>query len=106
MIRTNLPQPVPRASVSRVGAKPNALLAPLTSVTEKVIAQLKQVVSRGVDEGIDREELMDHIGEVLAGYGQLRQTPFQTAIDNFLIRTCSTNFSLELTEEELSVLWR
>ena len=38
MIRTNLPQPVPSASTSSVGAKPSASLAPSTLVTAKVIA--------------------------------------------------------------------
>jgi len=70
-----------------------------------VITLLKEVVSQGVADGINREELTDHIREVLASYHQLKQSPYQEAINSFLIRTCSTNFSLVLEGADLDVLW-
>src|ERR1700759_371812 len=39
MIRTNLPQPLPSASTSRLGAKPSAAFAASTFLTAKVIAR-------------------------------------------------------------------
>jgi len=78
----------------------------LFKVMEKVIALLKGVVSQGVANGIQEEELTDHIRQVLTGYHQLKRTPYQVAINNFLIRTCTSNFSLLLDEERLEILWR
>ena len=77
----------------------------LFKVMDKVINLLKDLVSQGVATGIGREELTDHIREVLSNYHQLKQSPYQEAINSFLIRTCSTNFSLMLEAADLDVLW-
>lgn len=77
----------------------------LFMVMEKVIVLLKGVVSKGVAEGISREDLLGQLSDVLAKYGQLKGTPYQDGINNFLTRTCSSNFSLLLGEDELDVLW-
>lgn len=74
-------------------------------VMDRVISLLKGVVSQAVTEGTERGELMEHIGEVLGEYGQLKGTPYEATINNYLVRTCSSNFSLVLGEEELEVLW-
>jgi len=77
----------------------------LFKVMEKAIVLLKGVVSQGVSAGIDREELIERIRGVLGNYHQLRDTPYKKAIDNFLVRTCSTNFSLVLEDADVDVLW-
>jgi len=74
-------------------------------VMEKVVTVLKSVVAQGVTTGIGREELVAQIGEVLERFGHLKGTPYQGAVNNFLVRTCSSNFSLVLEEEDLAALW-
>jgi len=74
-------------------------------VMEKAIGSLTGVIKKGVAEKISRKELLNQLSEVLAKYGQLKDTRFQDAINNFLTRSCSTNFSLLLGEDELDVLW-
>ena len=74
-------------------------------VMEKVVTVLKSVIAQGVTTGISPEELLAQIGEVLSRYGHLKVTPYQGAVNSFLIRTCSSNFSLMLEEEDLVALW-
>lgn len=78
----------------------------LFKVTEKVISLLKGVVSQGMVSGTGKEELMDHFRGVLGSYGQLKGTPYEQAINNFLVRTCAANFSFVLDGEMLRRLWR
>jgi len=73
---------------------------------EKVIALLKEVMNQGAVRKIGREELLDQFTEVLRKYRQLKGTHYQLAVNNFLVRTCSSNFSLVLGENELEVLWK
>jgi hypothetical protein len=77
----------------------------LFKVMEKVIVLLKGVVSQGMAGGIGREELMYQLKEVMDKYHHLKNTPYEVAVNNFLVRTCSSNFSLLLGEEELKELW-
>lgn len=74
-------------------------------VMEKAIERVKEVVSQGVTRKTSREELLDQLSEVLGMYRQLKGTHYQEAVNNFLIRTLSSNFSLMLGEKELEVLW-
>ena len=78
----------------------------LFKVMEKVLTLLKGVVSQAVVAGTNRDELTDHLIEVLSGYHQLKGTPYQEAINNFLVRTCTSNFSFTPDEQELQGLWR
>ena len=77
----------------------------LFNVMEKVIGLLKGVVGQAVAEKLPAEDLLDHFREVLRNYGQLKGTPYQVAINNFLARTCTSNFSLVLDEEKVKALW-
>jgi hypothetical protein len=79
--------------------------AELFKVMEKVVALLKGLITDATGTGIGREELMGRFGEVLSKFRHLKGTAYQVAIDNFLIRSCATNFSLQLTEGELAELW-
>jgi hypothetical protein len=79
--------------------------AEMFKVMEKVVGLLKGLISDGVTSGIGREDLLDHIRGVLGSYRQLRKTPYQEAINNFLERSCATNFSLPLSAEDLAGLW-
>lgn len=74
-------------------------------VMEKVVAMLKGVVAQGVEGGIGREELLMQISDVLSRYPHLKGTPYQGAINSFLVRTCSSHFSLVLEDGDLGALW-
>jgi hypothetical protein len=77
----------------------------LYKVMEKVIAQLKGVMDEGMVSRAGREELTDHIRGVLSGYRQLKKTPYQVSINNYLVRVCSAQFALSLDEGQLEALW-
>lgn len=77
----------------------------LFKVMEKVIGLLKGVVSQAVAERLPVDDLLDHFREVLGNFGQLKGTPYQIAINNFLARTCTSNFSLVLDEDGVGALW-
>jgi hypothetical protein len=77
----------------------------LFKVMEKVIALLRQMFSEAAASGIRREELEDRIRTVLAGYRQLVKTPYQVSINNFIQRSCTTAFSLLLSDSEIARLW-
>lgn len=72
---------------------------------EKVIVLLRQMVSEAAATGVRREELEDRIRMLLSGYRQLVKTPYQVSINNFIQRTCTTSFSLLLSDKEIAELW-
>ena len=73
---------------------------------QRAIAVIRQVIAQGAESKLDRENLLDHIKEVLGNCRQLRKTEYAETINNFLIRVCSAEFSLELGERELAELWK
>jgi hypothetical protein len=77
----------------------------LFKVMEKVIALLRQLFGEAAATGIRRKELEDRIRTALAGYRQLVKTPYQVSINNFIQRSCTTMFSLLLSDTEIARLW-
>ena len=77
----------------------------LFKVMEKVILLLRQVVTEAAGTEITAEELQERIWGVLSGYRQLRRTPYEIAINNFISRTCATTFSLLISDVEIEALW-
>ena len=73
---------------------------------QRAIAVIRQVIAQGIENKLDRENLLDHIKEVLGSYRQLRKTEYAETINNFLIRVCSSELSLEIGEAELTDLWK
>jgi hypothetical protein len=73
---------------------------------EQAIGQLKEVIKQGALNRLDREELLDDIREVLGNYQQLRGTAYDQAINNFLMRVCTSEFSVILDEREVVELWK
>lgn len=77
----------------------------LFKVMAAAVAALKEVVAEAVAGHLSKEDLLVHIREVLVGYEQLRNTPYEGAINSFLTRTCASNFSLVLEVADVAALW-
>jgi len=77
----------------------------LFKVMATVVAILKDMVAQGVAEKTDKEKLLTQTADILARYGQLKNTPYQASINSFLTRTCASNFSLVLEQGDLAALW-
>jgi hypothetical protein len=77
----------------------------LLMAKETVIMALREVVSQGKKVSASKEQLLEKIREVLAEYDQLKKTRYQSTVNDFLFRTCSSEYSLLLREEELEALW-
>jgi|SRR6185437_11279752 len=73
---------------------------------QRAIAVLRQVIMQGIENKLDRGNLLDHIHEVLKEHRQLQKTEYAETINNFLIRVCSSELGLELGEAELAELWK
>ena len=73
---------------------------------QRAIATVRQVIEQGIENKLDRENLLDHIKEVLGDYRALRKTEYGETINNYLVRVCSSELSLELDERELAGLWK
>jgi hypothetical protein len=73
---------------------------------QRAIGVIRQVIAQGIENKLDRENLLDHIREVLSGFDALRKTEYADTINNFLMRTCSSELSLQLGEKELQRLWK
>jgi hypothetical protein len=80
--------------------------AELFKVMEHVVGLLKSVVAEAVSTRITRDELLSRIRQVLSNYHHLRKSPYEVAINNFLVRTCASNFSLPLSDDDVAGLWR
>ncbi|MDR3712386.1 MAG: hypothetical protein P4L51_06195 [Puia sp.] len=77
----------------------------LFKVMEKLLDLLKSIVQEATENELGREELLDRFYQTINGFHHLKKTPYEVAINNYLIRACSTNFAMQLTEEELKSLW-
>ncbi|HEY4064128.1 MAG TPA: hypothetical protein VGM30_19615 [Puia sp.] len=75
-------------------------------LTQRAIGVIRQVIARGIESKLDRENLLDHIREVLGDYRQLRKTEYAETINQFLVRVCSSELSMEVGEQELAALWK
>jgi len=73
---------------------------------QRAITVIRQVITQGIENRLDRENLLDHIREVLGDYRRLRNTEYAETINNFLIRVCSSELSLEIGEGDLMELWK
>jgi len=73
---------------------------------QRAISVVRQVIEQGIENKLDRENLLDHIKEALGDYRALRKTEYGETINNYLIRVCSSELSLELGERELAGLWK
>jgi hypothetical protein len=73
---------------------------------QRAIGTIRQVIAQGIENKLDRENLLDHIREVMGDYRQLRKTEYAETINNFLIRVCQSELSLEIGEAELAELWK
>ena len=78
----------------------------LFALMQQAITTIRQLIAQGIENRLDRENLLDHIREVLRDYRQLKDTEYAETINNFLMRVCSSELSLELEEGEVAVLWR
>ena len=78
----------------------------LFGLMQQAITTIRQVIAQGIENRLDRENLLDHVREVLRDYRQLKDTEYAETINNFLMRVCSSELSLELGEGEAAVLWR
>jgi hypothetical protein len=74
-------------------------------VMDRVVGLLKEIVTKGASVGMGKDDLLMEVGDVLSRFHQLKGTPYQTTINGFLVRTCSSNFSLALSEADLVALW-
>jgi hypothetical protein len=73
---------------------------------QHAIGVVRQLIAWGVQNKLDRENLLDHLHEALGKYRQLRGTDYAGTINNYLVRVCSSEFSLQLGEAELAELWK
>ena len=73
---------------------------------QQAIGMIRKVIAQGIENKLDRENVLDHIREVLSDYRKLRKTEYAETINNFLIRILAAELSLELGEQELAALWK
>jgi len=78
----------------------------LPQLALKAISTIRQVITQGIENKLDRQNVMDHVGEVLRDYKKLRKTEHAETINNVLVRVCANDLSLELGEKELAELWK
>jgi len=75
-------------------------------VMQRAIGVIRQVIAQGIENKLDRENVLDHIREVLRDYKKLQKTEYAETINNFLVRICKSELSLEIGEAELAELWK
>jgi hypothetical protein len=78
----------------------------LFKMMQQAIGVVRVMISQGAENKLDRENLLDHLHEVLKGYRKLRGTEYAETINNFLVRVCSSELSLALGADDLAELWK
>ena len=99
------PQGPPGKGQGELFVEPGGDSKVLFKMMDEAVGHLKGIVAQGVASKMDRENLLDHMHQVLLRYGQLRGTPYEGAVNNFIARTLSSSFSLVLGETEVKSLW-
>lgn len=104
---TNGPAPKATAGQAQLleGAGPRDGDSEAFQSMQRAIGVIGQVITQGVENKLDRENLLDHIREVLADYRKLRKTEYAETINNFVTRACG-DLSLHLSEKEMADLWK
>jgi hypothetical protein len=74
-------------------------------LTEQIVAELKRVIKKVMDDEVEREDMLLSIAHVLEPYAHLENTPYEIAINHFIIHECETNYSVHLSEDEVGSLW-
>lgn len=74
-------------------------------VMEEAIGHLKAITAQGVANRMDAENVLDHMRELLGRYRQLKGTAYEAAVNNFVVRTCSSNFQRAVSDADLKLLW-
>lgn len=73
---------------------------------QHAIGVVRELIAWAIQNKLDRDNLLDHLHEALSKYRQLRGTDYAGTINNYLVRVCSSEFSLQLGEAELAELWK
>ena len=75
------------------------------ALTEQIVAEVKRVVKKVMDDQVEREDMLGSVAHILEPYTHLENTPYGIAINHFIIRECETNYSVHLNEDEVRKLW-
>ena len=102
------PGAAPESDQAELFEQPDKVAAgnEMFKVMQQAIGVVRELVAWGVENKLDRENLLDHLREALSKYRQLRGTDYAGTINNYLVRVCSSEFSLQLGEAELAELWK
>lgn len=78
----------------------------LFSIVQELLPDLQDVFQTASRKGYVKEELLFALQSKLEPYHQLKLTPFQRAVNNFMEAECYSLCSIQLDEQDLDYLWR
>lgn len=70
------------------------------------MGDLGPILEQGAQAGLPKERILRTLQGRIREYPMMKGTPFQVAIDNYLLVTSCELPSLKLTPEDLRPLWR
>lgn len=77
----------------------------LMPVVHELMEELNQVITIAGRKQYAKEELVFSIQQVLHNYTQLKQTTFQTSINNYVETEVINHCSIHLSAGEINMLW-
>jgi hypothetical protein len=73
---------------------------------EKLTTKLKETIADASSKNYHKEEFIFLLQLTLKEYPQLKESPFQVAINNLIASECEKHGSLHLSAEEQVMLWK
>jgi hypothetical protein len=70
-----------------------------------LLEELKQVFKKAIENKYHREELMQALSSRIKNYRQLKDTQFETAVNQHIAQTAQSDCSISLNEDDIKQLW-
>ena len=83
----------------------NQLEDPTHKDVDHAIERIKATVADAAQHNTDKEEFMNYMSLLLHEFPTLKDSPFRSAINEFIVTECLQQETISLTEEETDLLW-
>ena len=70
-----------------------------------LVKQLKNGIADAIQRKLVKQEFEDHMRFALAAYPLLKDSPYRSSVDKFIVSECEKQGAVLLTEQEVKALW-
>ena len=72
---------------------------------EHLILKLKGIIENASLQNTGKKKLKENLGSILYEYPEIKNSPFQSAINELIVSECRRHGSIILSEDEVVMMW-